>query len=206
MQYFLFIFSHLYFVFAFEFLYLSLGLPCWPPEAAYGISIGGMGTPWRAKTFVPQNLNASPPDQNGLYFSHTSLKSFVSQFFVQLNSHPNDDGKSYSNKGEPDDDNDKEDDENVKKDDDIENQDDYDNENNKKITMSKKTLPLANRMITEEKKVMTTTKQITITKTTSKLQCRRKMTNRMMIRMTVTSWGVTQVMITMTKQMMTKKV
>ena len=103
------------FVFAFEFLYLSLGLP-WPPEAAYGI-IGGMGTPWRAKTFVPQNLNASPPDQNGLYFSHTSLKSFVSQFFVQLNSHPNDDGKSYSNKGEPDDDNDKDDDENVKRDD-----------------------------------------------------------------------------------------
>ena len=50
-----------------------------------------------------------------------------------MNSHPNDDGKSYSNKGEPDDDNDKEDDENVKKDEDIENQDDYDNENNKKI-------------------------------------------------------------------------
>ena len=121
-----------------------------------------------------------------------------------MNSHPNDYGKSYSNKGEPDDDNDKEDDKNVKKDEDIENQDDYDNENNKKITMSKKTLPLANRMITEEKKVMTRTKQITITKTTSK--CRRKMANRMMIRMTVTSWGVTQVMITMTKQMMTIKV
>ena len=73
-----------------------------------------MGTPWRAKTFVSQNLNASPPDQNGLYFSHTSLKSFVSQFFVQLNSHPNDDGKSYQDKGKADNDNDKEDGDNLK--------------------------------------------------------------------------------------------
>ena len=48
-----------------------------------------------------------------------------------MNSHPNDDGKSYLNKGKADDDNDKGDDENVKEDDDIENQDDYDNENNK---------------------------------------------------------------------------
>ena len=108
-----FVFSYLYFCICIWILYLSLGLPCWPPEAAYGI-IGGMGTPWRAKTFVPQNLNASPPDQNGLYFSHTSLKSFVSQFFVQLNSHPNDDGKSYQDKGESDNDNDKEDGDNLK--------------------------------------------------------------------------------------------
>ena len=60
-----------------------------------------------------------------------------------MNSHPNDDGKSYQDKGEADNDNDKEDGDNLKdivKN--IENWDDYDYENNKTNNNAKENIDI----------------------------------------------------------------